>query len=315
MTLTGLPFEDIRSLLRELPDSEMQVIETVRQRNIALSKFGDPGDLAWLLEWLAGWSGVSPVITRPLVALFVGTHAGIAQAKQGDVTDRVTLLAAGGSPLNTLCGRLDLGLKVFDLALQFPVGNIALEDALDEKSAAGTMAFGMEAIAGGVDLLCLADCASEQAPSAPAIFTALHDGPVSQWCVLEPPALIAEQAVERLKGEISDPLEILRRLGGRETCALAGAIIAARVQHIPVILDGAGVLAAAAVLKSFNEKALDHCIAAPSAIAPVQTMIEVLGIRTAPGPASGLGEGANAAFVAGMLRAAAALHTETPLPQ
>ena len=52
----------------------------------------------------------------------------------------------------------------------------------------------------------------------------------------------------QLLAALDDPLEILRRLGGREIAAMAGAIISARLNHIPVVLDGYVACAAAALL-------------------------------------------------------------------
>ena len=49
-----------------------------------------------------------------------------------------------------------------------------------------------------------------------------------------------------------DPLEILRRLGGREIAALAGALLAARELRVPVLLDGFVAGAAAAVLQALE---------------------------------------------------------------
>ena len=60
-----------------------------------------------------------------------------------------------------------------------------------------------------------------------------------------------------------DPLEVLRRVGGREFAAIAGAIIAARMEKVPVILDGFAATAAAAVLHARQSRhALDHCLLA-----------------------------------------------------
>ena len=41
---------------------------------------------------------------------------------------------------------------------------------------------------------------------------------------------------------------------------MAGAILAARVQKIPVLIDGYVATAAAAILKAANPAALDHCL-------------------------------------------------------
>ena len=61
--------------------------------------------------------------------------------------------AAGGAAINQICAAYGLGFKVFDLALDMPTGDITEADAMDEKACVATMAFGMEAIAGGTDLL------------------------------------------------------------------------------------------------------------------------------------------------------------------
>ncbi|MFD9727550.1 nicotinate-nucleotide--dimethylbenzimidazole phosphoribosyltransferase, partial [Streptomyces sp. NPDC059072] len=37
---------------------------------------------------------------------------------------------------------------------------------------------------------------------------------------------------------MTDPFEVLRHLGGLELAAIAGAVLAARMARIPVLLDG-----------------------------------------------------------------------------
>ena len=111
-------------------------------------------------------------------------------------------------------------------------------------------------------------------------------------------------------GHLSDPLEVLRRLGGREIAAMAGAILAARMQKVPVIVDGFVSTAAAAVLHAMDPQALDHCLfghvsAEPGHIRALETMNKVpllaLGMR--------LGEGTGAALAAGIVKAAAECHS------
>ena len=45
--------------------------------------------------------------------------------------------AAGGAAINQICKTFDLGLRVFELALDHPIGDIAREPALDEKGLRG----------------------------------------------------------------------------------------------------------------------------------------------------------------------------------
>ncbi|MEM7462550.1 MAG: nicotinate-nucleotide--dimethylbenzimidazole phosphoribosyltransferase [Pseudomonadota bacterium] len=308
MSISGLPFDDIRLLFDNLAGPDEQAVEKVIQRNQVL--FGRPtGDIGKIQEWLARWSGVSPVVSRPLVAVFAGTHRGYEGAGEQAVLERVTRLAAGGAPLNQICALYDLGLKVFDLALQYPVEDISQADALDEKSAAGTFAFGMEAIAGGVDLLVLADCNSNASPTPAAVFGALY-GEEEKWSKSAEVLQIATKAVARHKSISGDGLELLRRLGGRESWAMAGAIMAARVEHVPVILDGPGPLSAAAVLKACNPDSIAHCLAGQAGTESIiGSMIEALGIKPILPITIDMDEGEGAALAAGFVKAAALMHS------
>src|SRR5690606_41442586 len=47
--------------------------------------------------------------------------------------------AAGGAAINQICVTHDLGLKIFDLALDYPTGDITCEPALSERDCAATM--------------------------------------------------------------------------------------------------------------------------------------------------------------------------------
>ena len=81
----------------------------------------------------------------------------------------------------------------------------------------------------------------------------------------------------------------LRRVGGREFAACAGAIIAARAEKIPVILDGLAATAAAAILHAMNPAAIAHCQLAQIATEPGHARVaETLGLK----PLLDLGHGA-----------------------
>ncbi len=62
------------------------------------------------------------------VTIFAGNHGVVAQdisPRPVEATARaVELCAAGGAAVNQVCLAYDLGLKVFDLALHLPTGDI-----------------------------------------------------------------------------------------------------------------------------------------------------------------------------------------------
>lgn len=324
MSASGLPFDDFRELIRNLPGPKAEAVDKARQRDGQLTKpLGALGRLEEIAFWIAAWTGRPPAVTRPLVAIFAGNHGvvdqGISPFPQSVTAQMVENFAAGGAAINQICVAYDLGLKIFDLALEHPTADFTKEPALDEQACAATMAFGMEAIAGGTDLLCIGEMGIGNTTVASAIYLALYGGTAQDWVgpgtgaqgeVLERKIKVVQTAVDLHKAHLSDPLEVLRRLGGREIAAMAGAILAARMEGIPVIIDGFVATAAAAILHAANPKALDHCLvghvsAEPAHIKALEnigkTPLLALGMR--------LGEGTGAALAAGIVKAAAQCHS------
>ena len=312
---TGLPFDDIRNLLAGLPqaDEAARAAAQTRTRDLAVPE-GSLGRLADIAEWAAAWSGLSkPLVTRPLIAIFAGTH-GLAVSIPGvepNATHRlVELYAAGGAAVNQLALQTDAGLKVFDLALDMPVPDIRADAALSEAACAATMAFGMEAIAGGTDLLCIGAAGEGGHIAAAALVAALFGGKPEDWTdgsAFANGAVAAALATH--EGHLADPLEALRRVGGREFAAIAGAVLAARYQRIPVLLDGFVSCAAAAVLHRLEPSALDHCLAAHTSGAPAHArLLETLGKTPLLETGIELEEGAGAALAVGLVKSALAVH-------
>ena len=324
MSVTGLPFDDFRALLRDLPGPSTAALVAARERDKQLTK--PPGALGRLEEiamWLAAWSGRAPAVNRPLVAIFAGNHGvtkhGITPFPPSVTQQMVENFAAGGAAINQICVTHDLGLKIFDLALDYPTGDITCEPALSERDCAATMAFGMEAIAGGTDLLCIGEMGIGNTTIAAAINLALYGGEAEDWVgpgtgsegdVLARKVAAVKQAVAFHREHLSDPLEVLRRLGGREIAAMAGAILAARMEKIPVLIDGYVATAAASILKAANPSALDHCLIGHVSGEPGHLRaIERLGKTPLLALGMRLGEGTGAALAAGIVKAAAACHS------
>jgi nicotinate-nucleotide--dimethylbenzimidazole phosphoribosyltransferase len=259
MSVSGLPFDDFRALVAQMAGPLGQSPELG-------DRFAGSGGLARLgalAGWLAAWSPrPKSLALRPLAAIFAGTHQ---QQTPDDevrhiagVMQRIERIGAGDAPIAVLCRENGVGLKALDLALEHPVADARLEPCLDEKACAATMAFGMEAIAGGTDLLCVGDIGIGNDAVSLALMAALEgDGPE------------AADFRDTIEGANGDPLELLRRLGGREHAALFGALVAARLERIPVIIDGYAALAALAVLHAMRANATTHCIMASAPAHPL----------------------------------------------
>ncbi|QDG77923.1 nicotinate-nucleotide--dimethylbenzimidazole phosphoribosyltransferase [Labrenzia sp. PHM005] len=324
MSETALPFDDIRNLVKSMPGPDEEALQKVKARDAELTKpAGSLGRLEEIAEWLAAWSGKAPPkVSRPMVAIFATAHGvadeGVSAFPSAVNRQMVENFAAGGAAINQICRVNDIGLKVFDLAVDMPTPSITKEDALDEANCAATMAYGMEALAGGIDLICLGEMGIGNTTVAAAVMNGLFGGTAADWVGrgtgvddsgLARKREAVDQTVARLKGE-KDPLEVLRRAGGREIAAMTGLIIAARLQRVPVIVDGFVATAAAAVVYALDPEGLDHClfahVSAEQAHAKALTHMgkEALfdfGMR--------LGEGSGAALAAGIVKTAAEVHS------
>ncbi len=323
---SALPFDDIRALLKSMPTIDAAIVRAVAERDAQLTKPpGALGKLESLASWVAGWQGRNPPqIKRPVVAVFAGNHGvvaqGVAAYPQAVTAQMVANFRNDGAAVNQICKTFDLGLKVFELALEHPTADITQGSALSEKDCAATMAYGMEAIAEGCDLLCIGEMGIGNTTIAAAICHGLYGGTAEDWVGpgtgvdsegLKRKADAVRRAVALHRDHLADPLELLRRLGGRELAAMAGAILAARMNRVPVLLDGYVASAAAAVLHALDKTALDHCIAAHVSAEPAhRKLLAKLGKDPLLDLGMRLGEASGAALAAGIVKAAVNTHND-----
>jgi nicotinate-nucleotide--dimethylbenzimidazole phosphoribosyltransferase len=261
-----MPFNDILDLIDELPDAPAVAAcagaSDAASKEPALEAPAEGGMMATTTAWLARWQGRSkPLLRRPVVAVFAAAHAPVAAAASGDTIAAIEALVAAAQQqaalVCRLCDRFGLGLRVFELAPELPVRDFTTDAAMEEADCAATIAYGMEATAGGADLLAVRATAAGHG-AAVAAMAACILGPREDGLL----SAVAQAGNDRHASHADAPLEVLRRMGGRETAAVAGAIIAARMQQVPVILDGSGAMCAALLLERLRPGAVDHCMMA-----------------------------------------------------
>ncbi|WP_018698957.1 nicotinate-nucleotide--dimethylbenzimidazole phosphoribosyltransferase [Amorphus coralli] len=318
------PFDDIRGLVTTMPGPDAEAIAAVAERDAVLTKpAGSLGRLEEIAAWVAAWQRrAEPEIQAPMVAVFAANHGiteqGVSAYPASVTRQMVENFRRNGAAINQICLANDMSLRVFELALERPTNDILLADAFDsERECAATIAYGMEAIAGSVDLLCLGEMGIGNTAVAAAVFHALYGGSADAWVgrgtgvtgdALTNKADVVGRAVKRLDGE-TDPLVILQRVGGREIAAMVGAIIAARHQQIPVIVDGFVTTAAAAVLHAMDPNAIAHCLFGHvSAEKAHRDVLDRLGVEPLLDLHMRLGEGTGAALAAGIVRSAIQVH-------
>jgi nicotinate-nucleotide--dimethylbenzimidazole phosphoribosyltransferase len=318
--------DDVRHQLGDLPGPDPAAHAAAAARQGRLTKpAGALGRLEALAIWLAAWQGrEQPCLDRVRVAVFAGNH-GIAargvSAYPAEVTAQmVANFEAGGAAINQLARVAGAELRVVALELDRPTADFCTAPAMSEEDCLAMLNAGAAVVEQGLDLLAIGEMGIANTTVAATLAAALLGGSAEVWvgpgtgvdeAGIARKAAVVRSALEFHGGALADPLEALRRVGGRELAAMAGAILAARTARIPVLLDGFVSGAAAGVLHKAEPSALDHALAAHLSAEPGHArLLEALGLAPLLRLAMRLGEASGAALAIPILRAALACHND-----
>lgn len=316
---------DFSERLKQLPGPDGASAAAASARQARLTKPpGSLGRLELLAEWLAAWQARHPPkLDRLRIAVFAGNHGIVARgvsAYPPEVTvQMVANFKAGGAAINQLARAMGAELVVIPLALETPTADFTAAPAMSGDELRVALAAGEGAVETGIDLLCVGEMGIGNTTVAAALAAALLGGTGADWVGrgtgvddtgLARKAAAVDAALAQHGAALADPLEALRRVGGRELAAIAGAVLRARELRIPVVLDGFVATAAAAVWGKARPGALDHCVAGHrSAEAGHRGLLARLGLEPLLDLGMRLGEASGAAAAIGILRAAVATHT------
>jgi nicotinate-nucleotide--dimethylbenzimidazole phosphoribosyltransferase len=318
-------FDEIRQVLSDLPGPDLAAGAAADVHDAQLTKpAGALGRLEEIARWVCLWQGRHPPrVDHARVCVFAGNH-GVAtrgvSAYPSEVTAQmVQNFIAGGGAVNQLAALADADLRVYEMALEQPTEDFTQGPAMSEAECAHAITYGMMAVEEGIELLAVGEMGIANTTAAAAICHALQGGDASDWAGpgtgVEGAALDAKVAAVRAglaanQAAMTDPLHVLRCLGGHEIAAITGAVIAARVARTPVLLDGYTCTAAAAVLHAIDPALLDHCLLAHLSAEPAhRDLAQRLGKRPLLDLDMRLGEASGAALAINIVRAAVACHT------
>lgn len=295
--MADIGFDDIRPLFSALPPMEQGAAQAVRERAPVGSATAVDIDA---IAWLAAAGGAANIrLDRPRIALFAGLHRraeGDFEKNRISVTSRIEDLSSANDPLYDLCGAVDVDLRLYEMALHEPAGDAPDGPSLGEAACARAIAYGLMAVEDGLDIIGLAAL-------APGIGIVL-DQIAGTLC--DDPAASAD--IERVLATLAD-------VGGHETAALFGALLAARIARSPVLLDGPSALTAAALLAVAVPGGADHCrfVSTPQTEVE-QSLVAKSGLAGSilDGPSEGDGRGAARAILA--LRSSLETFEPQPVP-
>lgn len=212
--------------------------------------------------------GVSPypsAVTRAMLANFEagGAAASVLASELGlplTIVD-VGVDAAGHDAPAATPAALAKARIVRDAAALLPSGDLRTEDALSPETLAACIEAGRRAVIaqGPLKTLVLGEIGIGNTTVASAVAAALLARPAADLigagtgatgAMLETKRAVVAEALARLRGS-REPLEVLRRVGGREIAALFGAMGEALSRRTIVLVDGFVVSAAALALARF----------------------------------------------------------------
>lgn len=314
---------DINALLARLPGEDSAAVAAWAAREPQLTKpAGALGRLEEISRWLAAWQGCHPPrLATPRARVFAGNH-GIAALGVSAFPPEVTVqmvanFQRGGAAINQLCRSFGTELSVVALDLERPTADFTQGPAMTEAEFAAAFQAGMNAVPDDTDLLCIGEMGIGNTTPAAALACALFGGDAATWtgkgtgvegAALTRKTEVVAAGVALHKG--AEPLDLARRLGGRELAAMAGAVVAARLKRVPVLLDGYVCTAAVAPLEAACKGALDHCLVAHASAEPGhRRLIEALGKAPLFDFGMRLGEASGAALAVGVVQAALNCHT------
>lgn len=285
----------------------------------------------------------TPGLERLWISIFAADHGiaaeGVSAFPQEVTGQMLANFAHGGAAISVLARHLSAPLELIDLGLAHEIA--PLPGVRHLNLAAGTASFlhgpamtvaecdaalqaGADAIeraaADGAELFIGGEMGIGNTSSTCALSALLLDRPVAELIGvgtgLSPLALrhktkVVERAVAHHRAHASDAVEALRRVGGLEIAALAGACIAAAQQGIPVLVDGYISTAAALCAVRMNADVRPWLLYSHRSAEPGhRLLLQELDAEPLLALDLRLGEASGAALAVPLLQAACRLHNE-----
>ena len=314
-----------------------------QDRQATLTK--PPGSLGRLEETairLAALQGKPrPTLDRVRITIFAGDHGvateGVSAFPQAVTAEMIKNFARGGAAICVAARSLGAELEIINLGTVYdpgplagvkdqPLGpgtaNLMIEPAMTDHQVALALGAGRHAAERarleGCQLFIGGEMGIANTTAAAALACALLGAPPRDLAGpgtgldregVARKAAVIQRALDYNAPHLASPLEALRRLGGFEIAALAGAYLACAHMGLPVLVDGFITSVSALVATRLQPQVADwlffaHTSAEPGhaavlAALAAQPLLD-LGLR--------LGEGSGAAIALPLLRLACALH-------
>lgn len=321
-----------------IEDLDKEFIEKSKKRVDSLIKpQGSLGYLEEIYVKLAGIRGnLFPKVDKKAIIVMAGDH-GIVDEGVATSTKEITLFQAENmtKKITGVCALarqaraevvvVDIGIngevkekKVVDRKIKKGTNNFLLKDAMTRKEAIESIKVGIEIaekqIAKGVNLLGTGEMGiGNTTPSSAIISVICNENPIEVTGIganlpsekVLHKANVIKEAIKRRKPDLKDGIDVLSKVGGLEIGGMAGVMLGAAKNRVPVVIDGFISTAAALIAYTINPKVINYMI--PSHCSEekgAKIALDYLDLKAPLNLGLRLGEGTGAAIMFNVIEAA-----------
>ncbi|MBI5026123.1 MAG: nicotinate-nucleotide--dimethylbenzimidazole phosphoribosyltransferase [Nitrospirae bacterium] len=336
---------ELETVLSRITSINGKFIEQAQSHLDNLTK--PPGSLGRLEEFakrlVAIAENAMPVLDKKVIFTFAGDH-GVAEegvsAYPKEVTRQMVFnFLNGGAGINVLARHAGSEVVVVDIGVDYDFGNvdglvlkkvvmgtrnIRKGPAMAKHEAIKCIDLGIELAneyaKKGYKIFGTGDMGIANTTPSSAIAAVLTGRPVSEVTgrgtgigddVLRNKIKVIEDAISVNKPALSDPVDVLSKVGGAEIGGIAGLIIGAASNRIPVVIDGFISTAGALIAYCLEPKTKDYMFAAHNSVEiGHKAMLEKIGLRPILDLDLRLGEGTGAALAMLIVEAGLKIYRE-----
>ncbi len=291
-----------------------------------------------------------PDIDKKAIFIFVGDHGVVNEgvsAYPKEVTKQMVFnFLRGGAAINVLAKHAGAEVVVVDIGVDYDFKNFSIKKSLAptiifrkviygtknmRNGSAMTRDEALRCIETGINLaeeyalkgykiFCTGDMGIGNTTPSSAIAAVLTGKPVAEVTgkgtgiddvTLSKKIKVIEDSISINKPDPSDPVDVLSKVGGTELGGIAGLILGAASQRIPVVIDGFISTAGALIAYCIEPKTRDYMFSAHNSVEiGHKAMLEKIGLRPILDLDLRLGEGTGAALALPIIEAGLKIYKE-----
>ncbi len=231
---------------------------------------------------------------KKVIFVLAGDHGVVKESVTGypqEVTPQMVYnFVRGGAAINVLARHVDAKVVVVDMGvaadlneasgkiinkkINYGTKNFAEDHAMSKDEAIRSIEAGIEVFEqeakNGIDIVGCGDMGIGNTTTSSAIVAALTGAPVEQVTgrgtgiddeMLAHKIDVIKKALAKHNPDITDPIDVLSKVGGFEIGGIAGVVLAAAAHKIPILLDGFISSAGALIAYKLQPNIKDYFIA------------------------------------------------------